>query len=239
MPIGLRSNENRDKMLIRSWLSDNLYWRLIRFLRVRPDTDPVNIGCCFSGRVFGMNSLLKKIMTVPFLSILLLSFGVSQLLVLPLLAGEFTNISNIKECRAIKGDAERLLCYDTVSDGGIFNEQQLKQVQVEKFGSSTMRKKPAPVTSTAPATATPTIPKTVTPTADISGDKLAVTITRTQKAANGIHYFQTSDGQVWKQRNAGSWSTKVPFEAVIKAGILGSFFLVNEGGKSTRVKRVK
>jgi len=197
-----------------------------------------------------MKSLLHKIVSVPFLSALFLSLGVSQMLVLPLLADEPTNISDIKGCRAIKGEAERLLCYDTVSDGGIFNEQQLKQVQVEKFGSDTMPKaqesapNPAPTASpgsekgTAQGVAPAPQPAPATGT-DISADKLSVTIVRTKKGDYGIYYFQTADGQVWKQVNAVAWNIKAPFDAEIKAGVLDSFFLVHEGGKSTRVKRVK
>ena len=191
-----------------------------------------------------MKSLLQRIVTVPFSGSLLLGLCVSQMIVLPLLADEFTEISDIKQCRAIRGDTERLACYDTISDGGIFNEQKLKEVQVESFGSSALRKEKAPAAplpapsaeaGTAPvkATAPPAAPT------DTSIDRLTVTITRVKKDGSGIHYFQTSDGQVWKQRNAGAWSLKVPFEAEIKKGMMGSFFLVNEGGKSTRVKRVK
>ena len=197
-----------------------------------------------------MKSFLQRVVTVPFSGSLLLGLCVSQMLALPLLADEFTEISDIKQCRAIRGDTERLACYDTISDGGIFNEQKLKEVQVESFGSSALRKEkapaapaPAPASSaeagTAPvkATAPPAAPPAA-PT-DTSIDRLTVTIKRVKKDGSGIHYFQTSDGQVWKQRNAGAWSLKVPFEAEIKKGMMGSFFLVNEGGKSTRVKRVK
>ena len=126
-------------------------------------------------------------------------------------------------------------------------------MQVESFGSSALRKEkppaaPAPATETGTATAaetetaaagTGTVSKAPAAAIDISADELSVTITRVKKDGSGIHYFQTSDGQVWKQRNAGAWSLKVPFEAEIKKGMMGSFFLVNEGGKSTRVKRVK
>jgi len=199
-----------------------------------------------------MKSLLQRIVTVPFLNSLLIGLCASQIFALPLLADELVNISDPKGCRAITGDTERLACYDTIIDGGIFNEQILKQVQVESFGSSSMRKEkppaaPAPATETGTATAaetgaaagTGTVSKAPAAAIDISADELSVTITRVKKDGSGIHYFQTSDGQVWKQRNAGAWSLKVPFEAEIKKGMMGSFFLVNEGGKSTRVKRVK
>jgi hypothetical protein len=195
-----------------------------------------------------MKSLLQRIAVVPLSGSLLLGLCVSQMIALPLLADEFTEISDIKECRAIRGDTERLACYDTISDGGIFNEQKLKEVQVESFGSSALRKEKAPAAlapapAPAPSTEAGTAPvkATAQPAAptDTSIDRLTVTIKRVKKDGSGIHYFQTSDGQVWKQRNAGAWSLKVPFEAEIKKGMMGSFFLVNEGGKSTRVKRVK
>ena len=197
-----------------------------------------------------MKSLLQRIVTVPFLNSLLIGLCASQIFALPLLADELVNISDPKGCRAITGDTERLACYDTIIDGGIFNEQILKQVQVESFGSSSMRKEkppaaPAPATETGTAAetgaaaGTETVSKAPAAAIDISADELSVTITRVKKDGSGIHYFQTSDGQVWKQRNAGAWSLKVPFEAEIKKGMMGSFFLVNEGGKSTRVKRVK
>lgn len=197
-----------------------------------------------------MKSLLHKIIPVPFLGVLFISLAASQIMVLPLKADELTNISDIKGCRAIEGEAERLLCYDTVSGGGIFNEQQLKQVQVEKFGSEKMPKSPDP--EPAPATSTIVGKGTVMGTSTSEGDQQApatgksisvnslnVTVVRVKKDNRGIYYFQTADRQVWKQQEPGSWSLTVPFDAKIKKGVLGSFFLVNEGGKSTRVKRVK
>ena len=137
-----------------------------------------------------------------------------QVLTQPLLADEPVNVSNIMDCRTIKANAERLLCYDTIADGGIFNEQQLKQVQRENFGSKEKKQ-------------------------EISIDKLTVTIVRIQKNVNGLRYFITSDGQAWKQQDSGNYGSTVPFEAEIKAGMMGSFFLINEGGRGIRVKRVR
>ena len=125
------------------------------------------------------------------------------------------NVTDIKDCRTIEVSAERLLCYDTVADGGVFNQQQLKQVQRENFGS---REK----------------------TPEVSVDQLSVTVKSIDKDASGLRYFFTTDGQIWKQSSPGSWSSKVPFEAEIKSGTMGSFFLVaSKGGRSIRVKRVK
>lgn len=161
-----------------------------------------------------MKPLQQKTFTTPIIVTLFLGLALAQLPVRSTLADELKNISNFKECEAIKGKSERLLCYDTIAKGGIFNEEKLQQVQVENFGSKEKE-------------------------AEISIDELGVTVVRIQKDVNGLHYFQTSEGQVWKQANRGNWSSEVPFEANIKAGALGSFFLVNEGGKSTRVKRVR
>jgi hypothetical protein len=145
-----------------------------------------------------------------------LLFGslVSLLLLQPLLADEFVNISDIEDCRGITASAERLLCFDTVADGGVFNEQKLQQVQEENFGS----KEAAPV---------------------VSVDKVTVTVVRITKSSTGVHYFYTDNDKAWKQSNGGRWTVKAPFEAEIKKGLMGSFFLVTEGGKSERVKRVK
>jgi hypothetical protein len=199
-----------------------------------------------------MKTLLHKVISVQFLGTLFLSFGASQMLVLPVLADELINISDVKGCRAIEGEAERLACYDTVSGGGIFNEQKLKQVQVEEFGSARMKPvpqpkaEPAPVVATdpgaaatqetAPAKEASPIPATGKAT---SVDRISVTIVRSKKDKLNIYYFQTASGQVWKQQEAVSWNIKPPFDAEIKAGVLGSFFLVYGGDVSTRVKRVR
>lgn len=60
----------------------------------------------------------------------------THILVQPLLADEPINVSDFKGCRLIKAKSERLLCYDTIADGGIFDNQKLQQVQVDNFGSA-------------------------------------------------------------------------------------------------------
>lgn len=140
--------------------------------------------------------------------------GPSVTLVQPLSADEYINVTDFRDCRAIEGKAERLLCYDTIADGGVFNIQQIKQVQQETFGAKDREP-------------------------DISIDTLSVTIERVEKGSNDTRYFYTTGGQVWKQQKPGLYPSKVPFEAEINSGSLGSFFLVNESGRSIRVKRVK
>jgi hypothetical protein len=147
-----------------------------------------------------------------FLFTALLGPGVKQ--VQPLLADEYINVTDFRDCRAIKGKSERLLCYDTIADGDVFNAQQVRQVQQENFGSGESEP-------------------------DISIDMLNVTIERVQKDNNDKRYFYTTGGQVWKQQKPGYYPSKVPFEAEIKSSVLGSFFLVDENGRGIRVKRVK
>jgi hypothetical protein len=164
---------------------------------------------------------------------------VSVLSLSPLLAQEPVNITDFKGCQAIENNKARLLCYDTVANGGIYNEEKHQEVIVEEFGADKMRKPeevrqaPPPVE---PASAGRTTPPS--PVSD-SSDRLVVTVTRVKKDANGYHYFQTEDNQVWKQQNAGAWGTQAPFEATLKKGMFSSFFLVNEEGMSTRVKRLR
>jgi hypothetical protein len=131
----------------------------------------------------------------------------------PLHADEPSSISEFEECRAIEANARRLLCYDTIADGEVYREEKLQEVQRENFG----KKEADPGLTT---------------------EELTVTIVRIQKSESRVHYFYTADGAVWKQTGRGTWSLEVPFEAEIREGMLGSYFLVTEGGKSTRVKRV-
>lgn len=161
-----------------------------------------------------MKSLQQGTVAVLFIRSMLLGFVASLVFMQPSVADEFMNISDIKECRAIVTKAERLLCYDTVADGGVYNQKQLHQVQKEEFESEKMQ-------------------------FNKSIDRVAVTVVRIQKSSNGIHYFHTADGAVWKLVGRGKWSLNVPFQAEIKTGVMGSFFLVTEGGKSARVKRVR
>jgi len=188
----------------------------------------------------------QTVVAAPFFGALFLIFGLLQLSMSTALADELMNITDVKDCQKISGDAERLACYDTVSRGGIFNEQKLKEVQVEQFGSKNLRNPPEAAPAESPE---PVKPVAAEPSAEaksspppqtkISVDQIQVTVVRVQKDATGHHYFQTSDDQVWKQQDGRRWTTRAPFDAKIEKGMMGSFFLISEGGISTRVKRVK
>lgn len=204
-----------------------------------------------------MKSLVQTNITMPKLMLLITGLMVSQVCVIPLQADELVNINDVKDCRGIRGDVERLTCYDTIVDGGIFNEQKLREARVEDFGSDTMPKEKAPAPAPAPVAVTPSTAPAATSAAQespaavaaeapppeagkgVSANQLDVTIVRLKKGNDRYYYFQTSEGQVWKQQNATTWNLKAPFEAKIEKGAMGSFFLIHEGGKSTRVKRVK
>ena len=126
-------------------------------------------------------------------------------------AEEPSDIAEFQECRAIATDARRLRCYDAIADGGVYREAGPEETGREDLDASAIDDTP-PV------------------------DRLNVV--RIQKGENRVHYFHTADGVVWRQTGRGSWNLAVPFDAVIKKGALGSYFLVTEGGKATRVKRI-
>jgi len=127
----------------------------------------------------------------------------------------------------------------------------LKQVQIEQFGSKDLQKpaEPVPVEPVPAETKEPvgTVAtdageepeSSALPATKITVDQIQVTVVRVKKDGTGRFYFQTSDRQVWKQQEPSSWSLTVPFDAKIEKGMMGSFFLISEGGKSTRVTRLK
>lgn len=161
-----------------------------------------------------MNAVTRKINDVLPAPVIGLIALLSLMPIEPLSAAEHAPISRIGGCRTIEDNTERLRCYDTISDGGVYEERESQQPAQENVSRN---ENPA----------------------DTSVDQKPVTIVRITKGQNRIHYFYTADGTVWRQTGRGSWNLKVPFEARIEAGMLGSFFLVTDGGKSTRVKRVE
>jgi hypothetical protein len=230
-------------LLIKTRVSDNLSNYIVPVRKTTQDAKTTRLGAVDYWKRIHM---MQKIVVRPFYGLLILMLGLSQLSAPPASADELMNITDVKDCQKISGDAERLSCYDTVSRGGIFNEQKLKEVQVEQFGSKQLRKPPeaAPPEAAKPvkpvaSEATTETKSSPPPQTKISVDQIQVTVVRMRKDGTGHHYFQTSDNQVWKQEEGRRWTIAAPFEARIEKGMMGSFFLVSESGKSTRVKRVK
>ena len=186
-----------------------------------------------------MKSRLQYNFALTLTSACPLFFVLSLTFVSSSIAEELINITDIKDCRAISDEQQRLVCYDTVMDGGVFNEQKIRQKQVEVFGSRTMAIPDPVVPATSEPSSTVTTVEAPKKSKKDKDDSLAVTIVRTKKDGNGFYYFQTSEGQVWKQQNASRWTIDTPFEADIRPGALGSFFLEVEGSKGTRVKRMR
>ncbi len=151
---------------------------------------------------------------MPFFRVLMLGSTLSLGLLQPALAGESEAVGGISECRVITDAMERLRCYDAFVDSAGGRVRAPEASGPVAPGSDEM----------------PAVP---------SAGQLSVTIVRVDTAETRNNYFHTADGAVWKQTGRGSWSIDVPFTAIIKPGVLGSFFLVTEGGKSTRVKRVR
>lgn len=231
------------KILISKRVSDNLSCIVTSALfAVHIRTVPADSGHSILENYLTMKFGSRKSIKTPLPGVVFLCAIILQALPTQICAAEPENISSVDGCRVIEDEKERLLCYDTVVNGGVFNEQKVRQVRVEEFGSERMPKEVKQEQEAAPASATSpsALAKTKsTKTRKVSNDELSVTIVRSKKDHNGFYYFQTEDGQVWKQQNASSWSGSVPYSAVIKKGLLGSYFLEDEGGRATRVKRVR
>ena len=129
-------------------------------------------------------------------------------------ADEVKNVTEFNGCRSLADDARRLLCYDTVADGGVFNEEKIQEAVEESFGTNESEN-------------------------NIDTDELSVRVIRVREGAGNVHFFYTENGAVWRQTNGRRWKIKAPFNATISSGVFSSYFLVTDTGKSTRVKRVK
>ena len=138
---------------------------------------------------------------------------------------------DLSRCGSIEDDAKRVACYDEISG----RQSTAKDVTMEAAPSSSA---PAAAESEEYAPLTADVGAESLDGAD-KDKPVRGHVTSCRKDSFNDYFFYFDNGQVWKQRNAGGWSSEVPFEAEIKKGLMSSFFLVNEGGKSTRVKRVK
>lgn len=70
-------------------------------------------------------------------------------------------------------------------------------------------------------------------------DSITVEVTRVSESAYGKMLITTADGQVWRQTDqARARMPEVPFDAEIRSGASGSFFIqASSGGRAVRVRR--
>lgn len=122
-----------------------------------------------------------------------------------------------ESCKALKEDAFRLKCFDTVLSGGVYSQQKIEQEKVNSFG---------------------TIDK---PKAKEVKTNISVEIVKISKGTAGTLIYYLKNGQVWKQADVGKLlSQSLPFKAEIKKISLGGFRLSPVGSKrSIKVKRLR
>jgi hypothetical protein len=149
------------------------------------------------------------------------------------LKNEKSPLSPFYDCKLIKNNNERLVCFDNAvdifakkeaaSDIKIIDKSQLEQMQKSAFGLST------PIN--------PFLDKNINP----QNEKAAVIINNIINE-NGITQIITSDNQIWQltENEELIVLNKPPIKATISAAALGSFGLTIDGKKRFyRVKRIK
>ena len=152
-------------------------------------------------------------------------------------------------CTAIADDAERLACYDRALRAAPPAPAAAPTAPAAQAPAA-----PATQTSTAPAAQAPTAPASqasaspapaasATPASPASADGVVPMVIVAVRALPGRETsFTTQDGRTWvqtdSQRIYGLPDT--PFDAEIKAGAVGSKFLVpKDGGRAIRVRLVE
>jgi len=131
------------------------------------------------------------------------------------------------KCADVKKGKRRLECYDTVLEAQhpeMFKKMEAvrKLEQREDFGAPT------------PAAGSQDADKL---------QRLEVVIVDFSRTKHGKWTLTTDTGQIWRQAdnlNLPPRAPKRPFNASIKRGILGAFYLITEGSKrAIKVKRLK
>lgn len=136
--------------------------------------------------------------------------------------------ADFQKCRQLTADSQRLQCYD--------------QLQIPAAAA-----KDAPsISATTPVTVVATVPASQDPnrfgqkiSVDDQGPaQLELTISALTLDAYNKYKLIMSNGQVWKQTEAGAMQLKAGDVCVISKGALGSFYLQKKGSaKKIRVKR--
>lgn len=161
------------------------------------------------------------------LSLVSLGLGCAIVLVTLPVGEAATEDDPYLKCADVKKSKRRLECYDTVLKAlhpAMFKkiEAATKKEQREDFGAPT------------PAAGSKDSEKL---------KLLKVVIVDFSRTSHGKWVLTTEGGQIWRQadnQGLSPFAPKRPFNASIKRGALGSYYLVIEGSKrSIRVKRLK
>ncbi len=152
---------------------------------------------------------------------------------------------NAQRCTAIDNDAERLTCYDrALRPAAAANPAPSKTIATENRATRPERAVRESTASAAPAApAAPAPPAAATarraPAAaqEESADVVPIVIVQIRALPGRAATFVTDTGDTWVQTDTQRVLPSVPFKASIKAGSVGSSFLVPEDyARSFRVR---
>ena len=172
--------------------------------------------------------------------------------------------TELRRCAILTNANQRLACYDGVlipaaaESAGVEVDQVPAAVEpvapvapaVEPTPSPNAPPRAQPEPDPAPAiAAVPPNPAASTDDASEFGlraervepDEITVTVVEVSQDLLGKHIFKTEDGQIWMQTdNRKVRFRDMPFDARIRGGSMGSYFLQSVGGGAAlRVKRAR
>lgn len=139
-------------------------------------------------------------------------------------AADFT--ADFQKCRQLPSDSQRLQCYDQLP---------MPMVAAPSAPSTPV---PAPVVAAVPANQDPAKFGQKISVDEQGPAQLELTISALTLDAYNKYKLIMSNGQVWKQTEAGAMQLKAGDVCIISKGALGSFYLQKKGSaKKIRVKR--
>lgn len=160
---------------------------------------------------------------------------------------------DLSECVKEQSDAARLACFDRVAQGAAESDQPAPAATKtqEPPAAAAESSQPAP-----PATEPGASPEGEAEAIDNFGmnrnvaeandtappelDEIQVAIVDIETLRSGKRVFTLDNGQVWMEQSvAKSLRLKPGDEVRIKAGVLGSFKLLDANRRSTRVERIR
>lgn len=149
-------------------------------------------------------------------------------------------LTTMYACAGIEQPADRLSCFDaavaglrraeTAGDVKVVAREAIVEAQRQSFGLTGSASVNSALTSTGIA---PSDPEAI--------DSVFVTIAEATMLADGKYRFTLENGQVWEQvaKERVSRLGALPAKAEIRKAMLGSFMMKVDGGRATRVRRVK